>query len=614
MNQLEGYLSKNGSVRLRRRLPFIMDCINENGEIEIKRLFRIKQFGRTTALELCKHVSFFYGQLFVENKSIKIDRQLAELWQRCLPLMNGSFVNNDIYRIAVNDLVQIESSDDELFLEHKIENYLAYLELNATGLLRQKLTSLFQIIRKNRNLDLNSRDLKYFGVKCLNEYNKIKFRYIIDYPDWNYVRQSEHLNVSIKADVSDFDIKSFYDINKNLKFTELRNILVPICYRLVSLWDINLDQNYFNNFDKVRMYVFLRFWLDTNYLTYFLQSIFFEYSLNHFTRERMRQLFVQKYDRYLVKNDILILNIGGRESLKIEQKVIHGYRLFVVDRYLFIVSNEASLQELVFPSELGKEILIEFSRRCKLDLHYSESYKLVGRNDKKRSDLKRIIEDFVRNEQAFGVNSAHISDELQRCGFNYKSNYIPSLARRLNLNIRQRLDWTWVVVGGKFDIDPKDVTTYYEFFKIRIKDAGASFNDALVELRMYYPNYRVRNALSALGGVKDKSIYTLVLNEMILGSWCRDVSLRKIFFSQLSFPKYYIERPVEWPEYLLSFSLLPRLVFLNQDCYWLFETKSESLTLDLIEYIRLTNYNCKALFKINKIYWNIDQEIVEFVE
>ena len=265
----------------------------------------------------------------------------------------------------------------------------------------------------------------------------------------------------------------------------------------------------------------------------------------------------------------------------------------------------------VLPEILPFDIAKQFAGDRKLVLQSQNDYTLTNKQKKKRQLITSIIQKFVTLYENTSLTSAHIAEELEKYGYQYPSNYIPGIVKRYEINIRQRLNWTWVVRDGEFDVDPPGIRTLFEFFDNEIGSKRKSFNEALSELRVYYPDYSVRNGLALLGATKDNSIYTLIMTKMLLGNWCASEELRKMFYTQIRYPYRFENKVALWPSSIKGVLSTPKLLQVENQHFWLFKLDSSSDQKDLMDHIKQISFNAKALFEVNGIMINIDNEKIQ---
>jgi hypothetical protein len=351
--------------------------------------------------------------------------------------------------------------------------------------------------------------------------------------------------------------------------------------------------------------------LDTNPSNYALFSQYFDIGLSKLTSERRRQLFVRKYERHVVDNDVLVFR-SDYLSRAVDGYIKLGqFKGYSIGEYIFCITSGISLQGLTLPSQIPYDLVKSFASRKNLALKSSHDYTLITSQKKKRDTVRQLIEEFVEVYEYNSITSSHISEELEKYGYIYTSNYIPNLVKRWDeININQRWNWTWVVRDGKLDIDPPECSSYIEFFEDRILIKGRSFNQSIIELRKFYPTYTVKNGLALISATVDQSVHKVVSERMILGFWCDSTNERKNLYTQIRFPKTFLGKIASWPVAITENYSVPKLVVFNNDYYWIFNLATERSRLDLIDYINAISFRSKVLFQLRENVLNIDGEEV----
>ena len=99
---------------------------------------------------------------------------------------------------------------------------------------------------------------------------------------------------------------------------------------------------------------------------------------------------------------------------------------------------------------------------------------------------------------------------------------------------------------------------------------------------------------------------------MLLGHWFDSQEERKRFFSQIKYPKSFVNKEVLWPAILSLNYSIPKLIEFKGRYYWKFTLDCEIKCADLIDYIAAISYYPTTLFDINETTLNIDGEEVDF--
>lgn len=638
------YLKDVGSARIKHRLDPIAQSIDEYRGINYHKLREIRGCGKIVIEEIIFHLHEFQEKYqediissecmedFWETLQIKGSDRLikhTDSMFKIIRIIGGVYIGSEKrFKLNKNLLRELDSlwhmtvhDDDEnpvpsLDLSKKqIDNFFEYLHDMAPSLLQPKLKKIRNVCDQRTSLDIYIHDVDYLGKRKFLYYEKLKKEYLEEYPDFNYSRKDYNSENTLLL-LSFFDSDNFEDninewINNSLlKFDEIRVIMTAVANHLLSRLNLSSNVHYFDDKYSSKVYIFCRFWLDTNHANYFLYKFFFNSGLKGLTKERKRQYFVKEYPRHKFNTDLVVFENTGIHEEDIKGRSFIGLRYYCVNDFLFIVRQGLDFNGFSLPLQLPYNVAVKFASIHKLVVLDRFDFTLLTKQSLKRQTLKMIIEKFVAVNEHDHITSAHISEELEKYGFKYPSNYIPNLVLRSNYNIRQKLDWSWVIRDGSFDNDPPNCVDYTDFFRSRIEE-GKSLHESLIELRRYYPDYTVKRALSLLAAKKENPIYHLVWNKMLLGHWFDSQRERKHFFMQIKYPKSFINKDVVWPGILSLYYSVPKLTEYRGRYCWEFTLESELICRDLIDYISAITYYPNALFKINEKTLNIDGEEVD---
>lgn len=640
------YLEEVGSARIKHRMGPIALCIEESRGINYHKLIEIRGCGKGVIEELIFHL-FEFQNICQEN--IISSECMEDFWNtlqtkgsdklisqtesvfKTIQIVGGVYIGlNKRFKLNKNLLCELDSlwhmtvhddNDDDPDSIHdlskdQIDNFFKYLHDMAPNLLLSTLEKIRNVCDQRTSLDIYIHDVDYMGKRKFSHYNKLKEKYLEEYPFFNYERK-DHRSEHILLLLSFFDSNNFEDkVNEwvrssNIKFDELRKIMSTVSNDLLSRLELSSNVHYFNDLYSCKVYIFCRFWLDTNQTNYFLYNFFFDSVLTGLTKERKRQYFVKRYPRNKFATDLVILENTGIKEVDIQGRTFVGLRHYAIDDFLFIVRQGFEFNGFSLPLDLPYNIAVKFASIQKLVVLSRYDFTLLTKQSRKRSTLKSIIEKFVAVNEHSHITSTHIAEELDKYGYKYPSNYIPNLVFRSGCDIRQKLDWSWVMRDGSFDNDPPNCKNYTDFFRSRI-EGGKSLHESLVELRNYYPSYTVKRALALLGAKKENAINRLVWNKMLLGHWFDSQSERKRFFSQIKYPKSFIKKEVSWPAILSLNYSIPKLIEYEGRYYWKFTLDCEIKCADLIDYIAAISYYSTTVFEINEKILNIDGEEVNF--
>ena len=652
------YLHNNSSARIQSRFDLVTDCIILGFGIDYKRISSLRGCGKIVISELEEHVYNFqfhnstylispenlisFETYIKQNSNAKLKYQLPNI----LPVINDyggvplhrsrlgdiqkrtytelvfkwsqfSSGNNDVsvgYISFPNFPATLTSSERPGVIEEsKVDNFIRFLEHFAPNILKNKLVSIAYVLKYKGSLDLKKHEVDSLGDKSMSIYNKLRREYQSRYPGFNF---------TLDRDISVFEILSQNEIQNAVrtlnkvysksKFNDFRLLVNNASDQLQEFWNLDLDIKYIDNEELIKRYIFLRFWKDTSILNYELYKLFFTTNIDHLTNEGRRVQFVRKYDRTSLPLELIVFNFHNPPDISSMRRVA-GVRFFEAEGNIFIYSKKLNQSSFRIDNSIPlHSVKLLANSVNKTYVTKGSHYLLVTKSKKKRNQIKTIIERYVLVNELNNLKSGHITEELNRYGFSYPSNYIPGYVQRMGLNVVQRWDWTWVVRDGQLDIDPKGSISYSDFYTKRIIDDGLSFDQATKELRNFYPNYRIKNALRLISLLKEKSLHEVISKKMLLGRWYDNQESVKRFITQMKYPKSYEGKIVEWPEFLIDDYSVPKLLEFRDSFYWKFELKSQAEYIDLKDHLAFILWNAQVLFDTNDTIYDIDEKEIDF--
>ena len=101
------------------------------------------------------------------------------------------------------------------------------------------------------------------------------------------------------------------------------------------------------------------------------------------------------------------------------------------------------------------------------------------------------------------------------------------------------------------------------------------------------------------------------MTKMLLGNWCASEELRKMFYTQIRYPYRFENKVALWPSSIKGVLSTPKLLQVENQHFWLFKLDSSSDQKDLMDHIKQISFNAKALFEVNGIMINIDNEKIQ---
>jgi hypothetical protein len=475
------------------------------------------------------------GFLLGYNK-LKFDT-LHKIWLRFNSLTENQKIKIGV-NISTNELpyVSFDQSNDNYSTKlQSITNFLNYLRTNSPSFFLNKLSEIEILLKHKGSLIIEKNEIRNFGAKSILIYESLRNDFSKDNQlNLSELIENDEINYQLFENNSLKDI-SLELINKPISFSKLRKKILDLSGKLVDLWKIDLNTNFINSRIDAERFVFLRFWLDTSFLSYSLYLVFFQLNIGKLTKERRRQMFAEYYPRKHFNQKILIIELNDPFKAK-SIDTLGDYRLVINRNILGFYPKALKLPGHVFPSITPINFIESFTSLVSLEyVETIKGFRIVTKKQKDTFQIQKLILNFVRANENFQITSRHISEELNNYGFAYPSSSIPGMIRKNKLDLIQRWDWTWVVNGGTFDTDPKYAVSFSDFLYNKIVINGCSFEQAITDLRNFYPNYRVKNALSLFGQLKDKALYDLITKKMLLGHWLssEDPGLIKSFYTQL---------------------------------------------------------------------------------
>jgi hypothetical protein len=569
------FLQKELSVRSLNRFEEILKNIDSESGIDYSRISNIRNLGKKSINELNK---------------------LTERFQK---LNNATIVKPIL-----------------------IEGFREFIRSSNKHILTIHINDICQNIKENGGLNLMVKPFLSMDKQSIEIIKSTWFNFISGkniYPSFykeNLINQNQaqtdFINLFKRINWNVL-FRDFIDTNRDLKYEHIHSIINNTLGEIIEYWEIDFNQNYYLGNQDILKYLFVRFWRNQNEFNYNLFRVINNLNLNNLTKERRRQIFSKNSKHNVAELEFIVLELDSIDPINIELKENRNYNFLKIENFIIITSRDFDLENFEIPTAINMNAVKRFAEANNATI--SQGNRFIPKNSRriKKENIKKIIEDFIILNEETGINSSHISEELKLYGFNYPSIQIPSLINRLGLNVRLRWDWTWVIKDGNLDIDPIEWHSYSDFFRSTILNNKLSLDQAISILRNYYPKYRVKNAISLISQHKDKTLYRVISEEMILGNWYKDENMRKKIYNQLKYPKSCINKTVLWPSFIQEKYGIPSLILHTNNYHWKFQVENDIDLFDLKDYIYQITWNAFILIDLNNQTQNIHGEIIDLM-
>lgn len=401
---------------------------------------------------------------------------------------------SSLYQLRLENAVQTELNIESVGLDSKVDvevsldNLKIYLISNGSARLINRVDEIILTVDKvglDRVFGVGK--IRGLGSKSLRELKKLIEEYN---PNVTYANNDIRFPLEIEGYIfeqkpSVSAVIGFFLNNPGLSFYSCRKI----AKKLVDLPDLHEVPGIVDLSSCKNEFILYHGFIQLSPISFFIINKFFPRLLD-LSKERIRQLFLASN----LKRPVLVKYVSDDYSRffdfdlfgysKLDDDIVIDTRnIFGLIDYQGIpfvtnksyeIKHKGTNQRIVFDSEGFRYIEEVFSESVSLN------YQVIG-----------IIEGFVGIHQASDVTTTMIAEDLLEYNLVYSPSQINDMCRLKSANLKRRLDKSWVIKNGPYDIDP-DFKTYSDWF-VSLTEGGKSPIEAIKIVREVYPEYKLRN-------------------------------------------------------------------------------------------------------------------------
>lgn len=442
-------------------------------------------------------------------------------------------------------LMQTRHVDTPIENDFDVENFRSFLLLNGSTRIINRVDEIL-----NSAVDVGLS--RIFGVGIIRGLGEKSLRQLKELvkqfdPDQEYNHQSEKFPLEIEGVL--FESKPSVNYLFNLLAYDYKHLTYRACRMIIpKVVDLDGIKPLGKTVDisittiECRLYYgFIR----KGPISFFLLNKYFPDQLD-LSKERLRQLFFNDN-----KNRPLLIKFELDDRKRKFNFDLFGYK-FMADNLLVDSLNIEDLSTLKDNDFItNRQFEITFNKKQHIIIFNDTGFERIEEKISQSVSLTKqvvsIMESFVSIHESSGVTTTMIVEDLLEYNLKYTTSQVNDIGRLKSSTLKRRLDKTWVIKDGLFDIDP-DFKSFSEWFVFLIKN-GKNPIEGIKIVREIYPNYKLRNFVALVQRKLGKEYNFVMLNSELFDRVYLN-KLRKVLNSPGLLQYESISWPSFWFEYI----------------------------------------------------------------